>query len=323
MATLLSAKLHDHIFKARLLTTYLLASHRSLTVRGRSAGGRLVLRNLPFTTTTSDLFALFCPFGQIHSIDLPTDDKGKARGFAFVWFFKKDEAAAAMAKINGVTVHGGLTEWSERIKRGGEGKKQTRLRKKRDQFFGEKEEAAAEGDAAAATATSSSKTPEGRVVAVDWAISKDKFEQAEQQQEQQQKLEDATQKSSAASEDDSDEDSDEEEEDDDDDGPVPLDLSEAQQVDDEEHSEQGQEPTEEHPTLFVRNIQFESTSADLHALCASLHLSHCALAWRLTPVPITKLQTVWSSQVCSHRHRPSDRSVSGHGICLVLHSRSR
>lgn len=249
-----------------------------------------MLRNLPFTTTIPDLLALFCSFGQIHSVDLPTDDKGKARGFAFVWFFKRDDAAAAMAKINGVTVHGGLAEWSDRIKRGGEGKKQTRLRKKRDQFFGEKEGADAD-----------SKTPEGRVVAVDWAISKDKFEQAEQQQQEQEQAK----KEKEDSEDDEDEeDSDEEEEDDDDEGsPVPMDLAETQSGHQGESDSEDDQPQEEHPTLFVRNIQFESTSGDLHALYACLMTSDMFLT---TDYYVASLKTLLdSSSLAQSSMQPS------------------
>lgn len=262
ITTLLSTKLNDHIFKSRFLTCYLMASHKSLNTKGKSAGGRLVIRNLPFTTTTDDLYALFASFGLIHSIDLPTDDKQRARGFAFVWYFKKDDAEAAMKKLNGVTVFGAKAEWSERIKRGGEAKKHTRLRKKREEFFGGKEEGDAQQVEAAASA--------GRAMAVDWAVSKDKFESAEQQPEPQQ--------SKANEEEDSEDDDDDEDEDDDEEeegSPVPEDLQEdeddeAMEEDEDDEEEEGpKSSSDDYPTLFVRNIQFESTSADLHALFKS------------------------------------------------------
>lgn len=224
-------------------------------MKGRSAGGRLVLRNLPFTTTIPDLYALFSPFGLIHSVDLPTDDKGKARGFGFVWFFKKDDAQKAMGKLNGVVVHGARSEWSDRIKRGGEAKKQTRLRKKREEFFNEKEQ---NGEEAVATTTT---TAVGRAMAVDWAISKDKFEASEQKVEE--KEEEATQ-DDADEEDEEDEDEEEDDDDDEEGTPVPADLERDESDDDESVEEDPK--TDDFPTLFIRNIQFESTSADLHAL---------------------------------------------------------
>ena len=63
--------------------------------------------NLSFQTTESELRALFEPFGEITRIQLMTDrDTGRSRGFAFVEMTNDEEAAKAIAALNGKEVDG-------------------------------------------------------------------------------------------------------------------------------------------------------------------------------------------------------------------------
>jgi len=63
--------------------------------------------NLSFQTTESELRALFEPFGEITRIQLMTDrDTGRSRGFAFVEMTNDEEAAKAIAALNGKEVNG-------------------------------------------------------------------------------------------------------------------------------------------------------------------------------------------------------------------------
>ncbi len=67
----------------------------------------LFVGNMSFQTTASDLRALFEPFGQITRVHVATDrETGRARGFAFVEMANDEEAAKAMAALDGKEVGG-------------------------------------------------------------------------------------------------------------------------------------------------------------------------------------------------------------------------
>ena len=67
----------------------------------------LFVGNMSFQTTESDLRALFEPFGKITRVHAAMDrETGKARGFAFVEMANDDEAAKAIAALDGKEVGG-------------------------------------------------------------------------------------------------------------------------------------------------------------------------------------------------------------------------
>src|SRR5271155_1496166 len=67
----------------------------------------LFVGNMSFQTNESDLKTLFAPFGQVARVHIAMDrETGRARGFAFVEMPNDDEAAAAIAALNGKEVGG-------------------------------------------------------------------------------------------------------------------------------------------------------------------------------------------------------------------------
>jgi len=67
----------------------------------------LFVGNMSFQTTASDLRALFESFGQITRVHVATDrETGRARGFAFVEMANDEEAAKAIAALDGKEVGG-------------------------------------------------------------------------------------------------------------------------------------------------------------------------------------------------------------------------
>ena len=67
----------------------------------------LFVGNMSFQTTESELRALFEPFGQITRVHIAMDrETGRARGFAFVEMNNDDEAAKAIAALDGKEVGG-------------------------------------------------------------------------------------------------------------------------------------------------------------------------------------------------------------------------
>lgn len=68
---------------------------------------KLYVGNMSFQTTESDLRALFEPFGELGEIHVATDrETGRARGFAFVEVNDDEQAAKAIAALNGKDVGG-------------------------------------------------------------------------------------------------------------------------------------------------------------------------------------------------------------------------
>jgi RNA recognition motif-containing protein len=67
----------------------------------------LFVGNMSFQTTENDLSELFKPFGQVTRVHIAMDrETGRARGFAFVEMPNDEEAAKAIAGLNGKDVGG-------------------------------------------------------------------------------------------------------------------------------------------------------------------------------------------------------------------------
>jgi len=67
----------------------------------------LFVGNMSFQTTEGDLRTLFEPFGQITRVHMAMDrETGRARGFAFIEMPNDEEAAKAMAGLDGKELGG-------------------------------------------------------------------------------------------------------------------------------------------------------------------------------------------------------------------------
>ncbi len=67
----------------------------------------LFVGNLTFDTTEDALRELFSPMGEVQQIRIMTDrDTGKSRGFAFVEMASDEDAAKAIAALNGKELGG-------------------------------------------------------------------------------------------------------------------------------------------------------------------------------------------------------------------------
>jgi RNA recognition motif-containing protein len=85
----------------------------------------LFVGNMSFQSTEADLRALFEPYGQVTRIHIVNDrETGQPRGFAFVEMANDEQAAKAMAELNGRELGGRalrVNEASPRPERGGPG----------------------------------------------------------------------------------------------------------------------------------------------------------------------------------------------------------
>jgi RNA recognition motif-containing protein len=70
-------------------------------------GNKLYVGNLSFDITENDLRDMMTAHGQVNEVNLITDkETGRARGFAFVTMNTAEEAAAAIAALNGKEFQG-------------------------------------------------------------------------------------------------------------------------------------------------------------------------------------------------------------------------
>ncbi|KII85518.1 hypothetical protein PLICRDRAFT_668352 [Plicaturopsis crispa FD-325 SS-3] len=273
-------KLHAHVFKGCLLSVALKKRLDGLSKAPRqpaestsatskkaapNRASRLIVRNIPWNISEQDLRAIFLPHGPIHSIHIPVEKaegdeaaKPRAKGFAFVWMMSRGDAEKAMEHCNGMAVRAGMAETmvSGKQKR----KKQLREEKK-------KKSAAAAGEVSDEEVA---ETVE-RVIAVDWALSKEKW------QEEKAKMQDDDVEMAAASGSDSDSESESGSESDeesalgvhdhDGDSSGTDDSDPDSDADSEEQPVKPQlPPPETGTTLFIRNVPFAATDDELRTL---------------------------------------------------------
>lgn len=254
------SKLHAHIFKGKTISAVLLKRlETAVSGKGKvSRRSRLIVRNLNFNITQEDLKATFIPYGDIHLITLPTikakDGSDHNKGYGFVWYTFHHDAQKAIEKMNGKSVKLATSE-ADVAAAGGTKKQRKRI----------------------------AKDVESRPVAVDWALSKEKWEheqkvdeaQEEGEDKEDEKMEDDSEQSASEDEksNDDDENSSESEgsEDDEDvenadDDEIMEELENESATDDSEEEEEGEKapPLQDGLTLFVRNIPFEATQEDMY-----------------------------------------------------------
>lgn len=258
-----------------------------------SRASRLIVRNLPFDVTEQDLRAIFLPHGPIHSIHIPLaeadnlkaeDDAEtevpsqtpRSKGFAFVWMLSKKDAESALEKCNGMKVAAGMASdiVSDKQKR----KKQRREEKKRQNIRSEDGE---EGETEEEPEQTGSGGKKERVIAVDWALSKERWVKAtlgEVADKVENDVEmDAESDTSVGEDSDSEDDSEHEQlglheegsedgdgEDEDDNG---EDTEPPERNSEDEPPRKPQLPhTDTGNTLFIRNIPFAATEDEIRAV---------------------------------------------------------
>lgn len=98
-------RLNAHIFKGSVLG----ATLKKRLEKQPNRSSRLIVRNLPWDTTESELRKLFLPHGAVYSVEIPTEsddkhDTPRAKGFAFVWMLTKSDAEGVISKVNGTSI---------------------------------------------------------------------------------------------------------------------------------------------------------------------------------------------------------------------------
>ena len=88
-------------------------------------GKKLYVGNLPYSATEDSLKEAFLEFGTVESVTIITDrDTGQSKGFGFLELATPQEAATAIARMNGREMDGRTLKVSEaqaKVPRGGSG----------------------------------------------------------------------------------------------------------------------------------------------------------------------------------------------------------
>jgi RNA recognition motif-containing protein len=66
----------------------------------------LYVGNLAHDTTEADLRAVFSPFGELVSVRVASDRRGRPKGFAFIEMADESAASAAAGSLKGTQLHG-------------------------------------------------------------------------------------------------------------------------------------------------------------------------------------------------------------------------
>lgn len=85
---------------------------------------KLYVGNLAHETTEAQLRAAFSSFGEISSIKVASDRRGRMKGFAYVEMQDGESAAAAMESLRGTQINGrtmDIVEDTASARRGGGG----------------------------------------------------------------------------------------------------------------------------------------------------------------------------------------------------------
>ncbi|WFD21466.1 glutamate dehydrogenase [Malassezia equina] len=198
--------------------------------------------------TVDDLRAVFLPYGALYDVSIPLQESKKetespkGRGFAFVWFVSKTDAAKAMEAINGVPLRHGAAEQST-LKRA-KGKKGREAAKEALEKVQENAQPA-------------------RPVAVDWSVSQKEWLAQEQdapsdneEETTEQDAEQPEENNTSTAEEDNEGDASNEEALDDDDAETPSEPPKLA-------------APEAGTTLFIRNLPYQATEAELKELFRS------------------------------------------------------
>lgn len=283
------------------------AQHASKNTPATSRANRLIVRNLPFDITEPDLRAVFLPYGPIYSIHIPLAEpvelkdeetgepsRRRTKGYAFVWYLSKKDAEKALEGANGTKVYAGMADGlvrdkqKKKKKRREEAKVKQKEKERKAKQKGKAMESDEEGDEEEKEESEAEEEHGAeRVIAVDWALSKDKWEEVKaklQEEDAQAEAEAEAEKSGPEADN---EGSDEEEGShigvhdgsDDANGSQPSDGDSEGSMSIDEDEKPGRPqlpPPEVGTTAFVRNVPFEATEDELRTLYVSLH--HCSLS---------------------------------------------
>lgn len=90
--------------------TYVPGPPKRETFKRETRGYEVFIGNLPFSVRWQELKDLFKPYGEIERADVLENSFGKSRGMGTVYYYRKEDADNAIAKLNGYEWYGRIIE---------------------------------------------------------------------------------------------------------------------------------------------------------------------------------------------------------------------
>jgi multiple RNA-binding domain-containing protein 1 len=105
---------------------------KGATATGTKPSTKIMVKNVPFQATRTELLKLFGTFGQLKKVRLPKKFDGSHRGFAFIEFLTGKEALTAMNALSRTHLYGRhlVLEWASEEVDNDPSKNMERLRDK-------------------------------------------------------------------------------------------------------------------------------------------------------------------------------------------------
>ncbi|ELR14581.1 RNA recognition motif domain containing protein [Acanthamoeba castellanii str. Neff] len=249
----------------------------SASFKPEKRDGRLIIRNLPFQATEADLSEKFAAHGKLVDVIIPKNkETGNPRGFGFVEFFTKEEAANALEKVNAQPIRGRrvAVDWCLARESYLKHVIEEEVKAKSDKKDGEKKKAVKKEE----VDEEDQKTKKPKVENLDEDESdEDGDSESDEDDDDDDNSEDMDE---SADSDDSEEEGSEDDDDEELDSDAMVEVKQEKEDDDDTVPVKSEAPAEVEAgtTLFIRNLPFGATVQDLRAKFAEFgRIRYCAL----------------------------------------------
>lgn len=117
LKTMQNSKLDNHVlelkFSNSVVKSTTISSKKTAKTIGKSS--KLIIRNIPFEASKSEIKSLFKSFGTIKSLRMPLNFNGSHRGFGFIDFSSFQDALNAFNSLNSTHIYGRhlVLEWAK------------------------------------------------------------------------------------------------------------------------------------------------------------------------------------------------------------------
>ena len=115
--TMQNSKLDNHVLSLKFSNSVVKSSSNSINKPVQAVGktSKLIIRNIPFEASKSEIKSLFKSFGTIKSLRLPLNFNGTHRGFGFIDFSSFQDALNAFNSLKSTHIYGRhlVLEWAK------------------------------------------------------------------------------------------------------------------------------------------------------------------------------------------------------------------
>lgn len=117
LKTMQNSKLDNHVlelkFSNSVVKSTTVSAKKTATPTGKTS--KLIIRNIPFEASKSEIKSLFKTFGTIKSLRIPLNFNGSHRGFGFIDFSSFQDALNAFNSLSSTHIYGRhlVLEWAK------------------------------------------------------------------------------------------------------------------------------------------------------------------------------------------------------------------